>query len=130
MRTAAHPWFHDSDVHRFVRLIVFALMLSAPIVGPAAAAAGASPSNASPASNNAPAIGNDQSSAPSATSKAPVAAFSLSTRNGPLPLKVSFNGGASKAASGRTIVSFTWDFGDGTPKRPDRKHRTHLQPRN
>ncbi|MBN9015465.1 MAG: DNRLRE domain-containing protein [Rhizobiales bacterium] len=41
----------------------------------------------------------------------------MSPRYGKLPLKVSFDAGASKAASGRTIKSYTWDFGDATPKK-------------
>jgi PKD repeat protein len=121
MRIAAHSWFHVSDAHRFLRLILFALLLSAPILGPGVAEAGIAPSLTSSVTSSALATGGNQPVQPLATSKAPTAAFSLSTRNGPLPLKVSFNGSASKAASGRTIVSFTWDFGDGTPKKTGSK---------
>ena len=46
----------------------------------------------------------------------PTAAFTLSPRNGLLPLKVSFNASGSKPYTGRKIVSYTWDFGDGSPK--------------
>jgi PKD repeat protein len=53
----------------------------------------------------------------SAASTVPVAAFKLSPRYGKLPLKVSFDASSSKAASGRSIKSYTWDFGDGTPKK-------------
>jgi large repetitive protein len=45
---------------------------------------------------------------------APVAQFAISPAD-PLPGDVvHFNGGASTAAPGRTIVSYHWDFGDGT----------------
>jgi PKD repeat protein len=45
---------------------------------------------------------------------APVAQFVFSPTD-PMPGDVVFfNGGASTAAPGRRIVSYTWDFGDGT----------------
>ena len=47
-------------------------------------------------------------------STAPVASFVFSPTD-PMPGDtVFFNGGASTAAAGRTIVSYRWDFGDGT----------------
>jgi chitodextrinase len=46
---------------------------------------------------------------------APTAAFDVSPA-APLPLQqVFFNASASKAAPGREIVSYEWDFGDGDP---------------
>ncbi len=44
----------------------------------------------------------------------PTASFTFSPTD-PLPgTVVNFNAAASRAAPGRTIVSYTWDFGDGT----------------
>ena len=45
----------------------------------------------------------------------PTAAFAFSPTD-PLPgTTVNFNASASRAAPGQTIVSYTWDFGDGSP---------------
>jgi chitinase len=47
-------------------------------------------------------------------SNGPTANFTLSP-TGPLAgQNVSFNASASTAGNGRSIVSYTWDFGDGT----------------
>lgn len=44
----------------------------------------------------------------------PTATFAFSPTD-PLPgVRVNFNASASRAAPGRTIVSYSWDFGDGT----------------
>ena len=44
----------------------------------------------------------------------PTAAFTFSPTD-PVPgSTVNFNGSGSRPAPGRTIVSYTWDFGDGT----------------
>lgn len=45
---------------------------------------------------------------------APSAAFVISPENPRINQPVNFNGSASTAATGRRIVSYTWDFGDGT----------------
>jgi PKD repeat protein len=46
---------------------------------------------------------------------APTASFTFSPTE-PLPgQQVNFNASGSRAATGRRIVSYTWDFGDGTP---------------
>ncbi|NLX17746.1 MAG: PKD domain-containing protein [Desulfobulbus sp.] len=42
------------------------------------------------------------------------AVISTSTAAGPAPLTVAFDGSGSTAASGRTIRSYAWDFGDGS----------------
>lgn len=45
----------------------------------------------------------------------PTATFAFSPTD-PLPgVQVNFNASASRAAPGRTIVSYSWDFGDGKP---------------
>ncbi|MEO8480569.1 MAG: PKD domain-containing protein [Acidobacteriota bacterium] len=46
---------------------------------------------------------------------APTAAFAVSPTTPKAGENVFFNGSASKAAAGRTIVEYRWDFGDGTP---------------
>ncbi|KQV85898.1 hypothetical protein ASD15_30205 [Massilia sp. Root351] len=53
-------------------------------------------------------------SAPLAAAGAPVAVIGASATNGPAPLNVSFSG-ASSTGSGSSIVSYEWNFGDGTP---------------
>jgi hypothetical protein len=45
----------------------------------------------------------------------PTAAFAISPTPGTVGRAVNVNAAASKAAPGRTIVTYTWDFGDGTP---------------
>ncbi|QQG64695.1 PKD domain-containing protein [Desulfobulbus oligotrophicus] len=42
------------------------------------------------------------------------AVISTSGNSGQAPLTVSFNGSSSTAATGNTISSYSWDFGDGT----------------
>jgi PKD repeat protein len=44
----------------------------------------------------------------------PTASFVFSPTNPRVGDSVTFNGSASSAATGRTIVSYRWDFGDGT----------------
>ena len=44
----------------------------------------------------------------------PTAVLATSTAAGPAPLAVSFDGSSSKAASGSTIASYAWSFGDGS----------------
>ena len=44
----------------------------------------------------------------------PSAVISSSTAMGPAPLQVSFDGSTSKAASGASITSYAWSFGDGS----------------
>jgi PKD repeat protein len=53
-------------------------------------------------------------SAPLAAAGAPVAVIGTSATTGPAPLNVSFSG-ASSTGSGSSIVSYEWNFGDGTP---------------
>jgi len=64
-------------------------------------------------------LGRSQTTAPKAISvssvTAPTAAFSVSPTTPKAGENVFFNASASKAASGRTIVEYRWDFGDGTP---------------
>lgn len=43
----------------------------------------------------------------------PTAVVATSTAAGPAPLAVTFDGTGSKAASGSTIASYAWSFGDG-----------------
>jgi PKD repeat protein len=43
----------------------------------------------------------------------PTAAFVFSPTNPQVNQPVNFNGSASRAAAGRQIVQYTWDFGDG-----------------
>jgi PKD repeat protein len=45
---------------------------------------------------------------------APTASFTVSPTRPTPGQTVSFNASASTAGTGRTIVSYTWDFGDGT----------------
>jgi PKD repeat protein len=45
----------------------------------------------------------------------PTAAFVFSPTTPRINQVIAFNASASRAAAGRTIVSYTWDFGDGTP---------------
>jgi PKD repeat protein len=45
----------------------------------------------------------------------PIASFTLSPAEPTVGQVVTANASASKAATGRTITSFVWDFGDGTP---------------
>jgi chitodextrinase len=47
-------------------------------------------------------------------SAAPTAAFVFSPTNPRTNQPINFNASASTAAAGRTIVSYRWDFGDGT----------------
>lgn len=47
---------------------------------------------------------------------APSAVFAISPEDPIINQAVNFNGAASTAATGRRIVSYTWDFGDGTPR--------------
>ena len=49
------------------------------------------------------------------SSPVPTASFVLSPTNPSVNQAVNFNGGASTASAGRRIVSYTWDFGDGSP---------------
>lgn len=49
-----------------------------------------------------------------AASAVPDAAGTASTSAGPAPLAVSFGGSSSTAGPAATIVSYRWDFGDGT----------------
>ena len=44
----------------------------------------------------------------------PTAKLTASPKNGPLPLKVAFDGSGSKPSSGNTLA-YAWDFGDGSP---------------
>ncbi len=44
----------------------------------------------------------------------PTAVFSASTTGGVAPLAVTFNGSGSTAASGNSIASYAWSFGDGS----------------
>ena len=44
----------------------------------------------------------------------PTAVLSASTNGGVAPLAVTFNGSGSTAASGNSIASYTWSFGDGS----------------
>lgn len=53
-------------------------------------------------------------SAPLTSGGAPVAVIGASATTGPAPLNVSFSGAGSTDSSG-SIVSYEWDFGDGTP---------------
>lgn len=45
----------------------------------------------------------------------PTASFVFSPTAPRINQTIAFNASASRAAPGRTIVSYTWDFGDGTP---------------
>jgi PKD repeat protein len=49
------------------------------------------------------------------SSPVPTASFVVSPTNPSVNQGVNFNGAASAASAGRKIVSYTWDFGDGTP---------------
>lgn len=53
-------------------------------------------------------------SAPLTSGGAPVAVIGTSATTGPAPLNVSFSGAGSTDSSG-SIVSYEWNFGDGTP---------------
>ncbi|WP_377703952.1 PKD domain-containing protein [Pseudoduganella sp. UC29_71] len=53
-------------------------------------------------------------SAPVPAAGAPVAVIGTSATSGPAPLNVSFSG-ANSNGSGSAIVSYEWNFGDGTP---------------
>src|SRR5205823_4412220 len=44
----------------------------------------------------------------------PTASFTFSPTNPLVNQTVQFNGGAPTAATGRTIVTYKWDFGDGS----------------
>jgi PKD repeat protein len=46
----------------------------------------------------------------------PIALFVFSPTNPRVGQNVNFNASASRAPSGGRIVSYTWDFGDGTPR--------------
>jgi PKD repeat protein len=46
----------------------------------------------------------------------PTASFVFSPTNPRVGQNVNFNASASRAPAGSTIVSYTWDFGDGTPR--------------
>ena len=46
----------------------------------------------------------------------PAAAFVFSPTNPRVGQSVNFNASASRAPAGSTIASYTWDFGDGTPR--------------
>lgn len=50
-----------------------------------------------------------------AAAPAPTASFVFSPTEPAINLAVNFNASASIAAAGRRIVSYTWDFGDGSP---------------
>ncbi len=45
----------------------------------------------------------------------PTASFTISPTNSRINQSINFNASASRPAPGRTIVSYSWDFGDGTP---------------
>jgi PKD repeat protein len=64
-------------------------------------------------------LGRTQTSAAKAVNvtsvTAPTASFTVSPTTPKAGENVFFNGSASKAAAGRTIVEYRWDFGDGTP---------------
>ena len=44
----------------------------------------------------------------------PTADFTASPSSATAPVTVNFNGSASSASGGRTIATYTWDFGDGS----------------
>jgi hypothetical protein len=46
----------------------------------------------------------------------PTAAFVFSPTNPRVGISVNFNASASRPPAGGTIVSYTWDFGDGSPR--------------
>lgn len=46
---------------------------------------------------------------------APTAAFVVTPANARVGQAINFNADISKAATGRTIVQYSWNFGDGTP---------------
>ncbi len=54
---------------------------------------------------------------PPTSPDAPIAEFAFSPLAPLTDQDVSFNASASKAGPGRTIVSYDWDFGSGTPQR-------------
>lgn len=91
----------------FARLLLSAIIVLLPLwtTGASLASGSAGHSNVEPNASS------------RASSTAPFAAFKVSPRFGALPLKVRFDASASHAASGRAIASYTWDFGDGTPKK-------------
>ena len=45
----------------------------------------------------------------------PIALFTASPNSVAAPATINFNASASSASTGRTIVSYAWDFGDGSP---------------
>jgi PKD repeat protein len=47
---------------------------------------------------------------------APTASFVFSPTNPRVGQNINFNASASRAPAGNRIVSYTWDFGDGTPR--------------
>lgn len=68
-------------------------------------------------------VTNDRGASASATqtvvvaqSAAPTAAFAISPQNPTVNTAVFFNAGTSVAGAGRTITTYTWDFGDGSPR--------------
>ncbi|OFW06889.1 MAG: hypothetical protein A3H96_14600 [Acidobacteria bacterium RIFCSPLOWO2_02_FULL_67_36] len=56
---------------------------------------------------------------------APVPSFTFSPTTPQVNQDVSFNASASTAGSGRRIVSYTWDFGDGDQKTTESSTTTH-----
>jgi PKD repeat protein len=45
----------------------------------------------------------------------PTAQFTFSPNAATAPATINFNGSSSTASPGRTLVTYAWDFGDGTP---------------
>lgn len=49
------------------------------------------------------------------TTELPVAVISATPTAGPVPLTVNFDGSASTTGEGTRLISYIWDFGDGSP---------------
>lgn len=57
---------------------------------------------------------------------APVADFAFSPTTGVVNQHVNFNGSASTAATGRRVVSYRWDFGDGVQETTTQPVTSHI----